>query len=234
MSEDAISLPPLFSALALKPGGMDPFDKAVAEAVRGCDAGLVVHQIGTDALRAALVLAPEVPLAEAVAMLPVCGIGFQNALGALAPPEVAVHLDWDGGLRVNGAQCGGLRMAADTSDPDVQPNWLVIGLHVPLWPQSEDTGLTPEATALFAEGCTEVDPQALLESWVKHTLVWINRWSEEGVEPVHREWRGLAHGIGEAAPGGTFLGVDERFGKLIRDDTTTHLHPLTDVLESSA
>ncbi|MEO0659861.1 MAG: DUF4444 domain-containing protein, partial [Pseudomonadota bacterium] len=32
---------------------------------------------------------------------------------------------------------------------------------------------------------------------------------------------------------GTFLGVDEEFGMLLRDDTTTHLIPLTAVLETS-
>ena len=58
----------------------------------GCDAGLVVHNISPDTLRAAIVFAPEVTLEEAIVMLPTCGIGFQNALGALAPPAVAVHL----------------------------------------------------------------------------------------------------------------------------------------------
>jgi hypothetical protein len=32
---------------------------------------------------------------------------------------------------------------------------------------------------------------------------------------------------------GTFLGVDERFGMLLRDEETTHLIPLTDILETS-
>ena len=63
-----------------------------------------------------------------MAALPACAVGFQNALGALAPPEVAVHLDWAGGVRVNGAHCGRLRAAADTRDPLAVPGWLVVGL----------------------------------------------------------------------------------------------------------
>lgn len=89
-----LTLPPLMQDEATHG---DALDHAVMRAASGCDAGLVVHDLRQDRVQAALVLAPEVPLADAVTMLPLCGVGFQNALGALAPPEVAVHLGWDGG-----------------------------------------------------------------------------------------------------------------------------------------
>ena len=228
------SFPPLFSGLAVE-GVIDPFDKACVEAARGCDAGLVVYNLGANALCAALVLAPDVCLGDAMAMVPLCGVGFQNALGALAPPEVAVHLDWSGGIRINGASCGRLQVAAAGTDPDREPDWLVVGLELPLWPTSDDPGDTPDETALYAEGCADVDAAELLESWVKHTLVGINRWDDEGVGPLHNDWRGLAHGVGEpvemAGHSGVFLGVDEKFGMLVRDTETTHLVPLTHLLE---
>ena len=232
----APQFPPLFQGMAVE-AHADPFDKACAEAARGCDAGLVVYRLGSDSLRAAIVFSPDVALVDAMVMLPLCGVGFQNALGALAPPEVAVHLEWAGGLRINGASCGRLRVAASGSDPDKEPAWLVVGLELPLWPESDDPGVTPDRTTLYAEGCMDVRADALLESWVKHTLVGINTWTEQGVAPLHKEWRGLAHGIGEAITAneiaGTFLGVDERFGMLVRDDRTTHLIRLTDLLENS-
>ncbi|WP_281993411.1 biotin/lipoate--protein ligase family protein [Sulfitobacter geojensis] len=232
----APSFPPLFSGLAVE-GQIDPFDKACVEAARGCDAGLVVYNLGANTLQAALVFAPDVVLADAMAMMPLCGVGFQNALGALAPPEVAVHLDWAGGLRINAASCGRLRVAASGRDPAAEPDWLVIGLELPLWPTSDAPGETPDQTALYAEGCAEVDAVDLLESWVKHTLVGINTWQDEGVAPLHKEWRGIAHGIGEDVEifgqTGTFLGVDEKFGMLLRREDTTRLIPLTDVLEGS-
>jgi len=234
MSE--VSFPPLFTGQEVT-GQIDPFDKACVEAVKGCDAGLVVFNLGANLLRGAIVFAPDVPLREAMAMLPVCGVGFQNALGALAPPEVAVHLDWDGGLRINGASCGRMRVAASESAPDAEPLWLVVGLELPLWPESDDPGETPDETTLYAEGCAEVNAQRLLESWVKHTLVGINTWADEGPAALHKEWRGLAHGVGEDieidGKSGTYLGVDEHFGLLIRDAETTHLVPLTFLLEGN-
>ena len=230
------SFPPLFNGLAVE-SQVDPFDKACAEAARGCDAGLVVHDLGANTLRAALVFAPDVALVDAMAMLPLCGVGFQNALGALGPPEVAVHLEWAGGLRINGASCGTLRVAASSSNPKAEPDWMVIGLELPLWPETDTPGDIPEQTALYAEGCADVNAMELLESWVKHTLVGINTWTEDGVKTLHKDWRGLSHGIGEDITmneiSGTFLGVDEQFGMLIRAADTTHLVPLTYLLEGT-
>lgn len=228
------TFPPLMQGHAVG-GGEDPFDKARALAALGCDAGTVVHNVQADRLRAAIVFAPEVALADAMAMLPLCAVGFQNALGALAPPEVAVHLTWDGGIAVNGASCGRFRVAASAPEADVVPDWLVVALDVPVLRTGPEPGRAPQFTTLYDEGCADVSPVQLLESWSRHTLAWINRWSDEGNAPLHGAWLGLVQGVGEpVARGGVagrFLGVDERFGMLIRDDASTHLVPLSDVLE---
>ncbi|MFW2589419.1 DUF4444 domain-containing protein [Sagittula sp. SSi028] len=215
--------------------GGDPAETAVMRAIQGVDAGLVCHRITADRAGAAVVLTPEVPLAQAMAMLPLCGVGFQNALGALAPPEVAVHLEWHGPLRVNGARCGLMRAFASTDDPQAIPDWIVIAWDIALLPLDPETGRDPDRTALFVEGCADVDPAHLVEAWARHSLLWIARWEDEGTAPLHAEWRGLVHGMGETVTrgdiSGTFLGVDEDFGMLIRDHDTTHLIPLTTLLE---
>ena len=232
---NAPSFPPLMSGQAVA-GSEDPFDSACMQAALGCDAGLITYNLAADTLKAALIFAPEVPLKQAMAMLPACGLGLQNALGALAPPEVAMHLGWNGNLYLNGGRCGGLRIAAATDDASLVPNWLVVGFDLPLWPASEDSGDCPDDTALYAEGCADVSASDLLESWARHTLHWINRWEDDGPKSLHEDWRGLAHGLGEATHqndlDGTFLGVDEDFGMLLRDDATTHLIPLTTLLET--
>ena len=225
---DTPTFPPLMSGERTTD---DPFGRAQAMAALGCDSGTVVYNVQADALRAAVVFAPDVALEDAMAMLPLCGVGFQNALGALAPPEVAVHLTWDGGIRVNGAGCGHLSVASSTSDAATVPDWLVVGLHVPIMMTADAPGDTPDVTALYNEGCAEVEPVVLLESWTRHCLNWIHRWEGEGNAPLHAEWMGLVSGVGEpiarAGFAGTFLGVDERFGMLIRDASSTHLVPIS-------
>lgn len=234
LAAEALHFPPLMSGEAVGP---DVLQDAQMRAVKGVEAGRICYNLGTNRISAAIILTPEVPLREAMGMLPLCAVGFQNALGALAPPEVAVHLEWAGAIRVNGARCGHFEVAAATTEPDVQPDWLVVGFVLPLWPESDRPGDTPDETALYAEGCADVSAPRLVESWARHTMAWIARWEDEGVAPVHAEWRGLAHGMGEditmGGRTGTFLGVDEHFGMLLRAGDTTHLIPLTDLLEAS-
>jgi biotin-(acetyl-CoA carboxylase) ligase len=108
-------------------------------------------------------------------------------------------------------------------------------LELPLVLAATQPGERPDETALYEEGCADVDATNLLEAWARHTLNWITRWDEEGPRPLHSEWRGLAHGIGEEVSqngqSGTFLGVDEDFGMLLRQDNTTNLIPLSTLLE---
>ncbi len=234
MSE--LQFPPLFQGTKLE-ATADPFDKAIALAVAGTDPGTVVYNLTGSTLRASLIFAPEVRLEEAMTMLPVCGLGFQAALGALAPPEVAVHLEWDGAIRVNGASCGRLRVRASAPDPNEIPDWLVIGLELAFESPEGNPGEDPDKTYLIEEGCGEITREQLLESWVRHTLYWINRWLDEGARPVHADWRGLAQNLGEEIEindkTGTFVGVDEHFGMLLRTEDETSLIPLSTQLEGT-
>lgn len=236
MSTPELSLPPLlWDEAATGPA----FEHACLRAIQGCDAGLITHNLGANTLEVALVFAPEVPLADAMAMLPLCAVGFQNALGALAPPEVAVHISWDGQVRINGASCGHFLIAASDTDPSSIPDWLVVGFTLPLWPEDDEAeGDKPNQTTLYAEGCIDVKAPMLVEAFARHTLNWIGRWEDAGTKPLHDEWRGLAHGVGEEMQRGdikgTFLGVDERFGMLLRHGETTDLIPLTTLLEATS
>ncbi|MBN9671891.1 biotin/lipoate--protein ligase family protein [Roseibium aggregatum] len=232
MSE--IRFPPLFQGEALT-GAADPFERATALAIAGTDPGTVVYNLKGDVLRASLIFAPEVPLDEAMTILPVCGLGFQAALGALAPPEVAVHLEWDGTIRVNGAICGRMRVRASTADPSAVPDWLVLAMDLNMSAPQKDPGKDPDTTYLSEEGCVDITAEQLVEAWVRHSLYWINRWLDEGPRPVHADWRGLANRLGETVEigqrSGTFVGVDENFGMLLRSGEDTELIPLTSLLE---
>lgn len=233
MSE--VQLPPLFQGEAV-PGAIDPFERATALAVAGTDAGTVVYNLSGNVFKASLIFTPEMPLEPAMTALPVCGLGLQAALGALAPPEVAVHLQWDGGIRVNGAICGRFRVKASTTQPTEEPDWLVVGLELNMSSSDGNPGEAPDWTYLTEEGCAEITATDLLEAWVRHTLYWINRWLEDGPRPVHTDWRALAQNMGEQidvdGQSGTFVGVDEHFGLLLRVDEDTQLIPLSSRLET--
>lgn len=222
------SLPPLLRGEAAD----DPFSAAIARAREGADPGLLLWAPRADTLSAAVVLAPEDPLDYAIGIFLAVPVALGDALGALAPPEVAVHYAWPGGILVNGGRCGSCRAAAATAGPDETPDWLVLGVEVQFMPPPGiEGGETPDETCLYAEGCGEITPMALLESWSRHLLVWINSWMDDGMAPLHAAWRSRAWRLGEELPdGGTFVGLDERGGMLVRTGEATTLRPLTGVL----
>ncbi|MEM6481527.1 MAG: DUF4444 domain-containing protein [Pseudomonadota bacterium] len=110
-----------------------------------------------------------------------------------------------------------------------------VGLDLMRRPETDDPGHRPDQTTLYAEGCADVDGPALLESWVKHTSVHINRWQAEGSGAIHKDWPELCCKVGKdiefANRASIFLGVNKTFDLLLRDAQTTHLIPLTQILE---
>lgn len=239
---EAPAFPPLLRGEAAG-DGIDPFAKATSAAIVGTDPGLVIYQLEPHRMRAAIVLAPEAPLEDAMAMTFAASLGFADALGALAPPEVGVHFDWPATIRVNAAKCGRIHVAASTDDPAKEPDWLVVGLDLPIFPikDAAEPGEIPDATTLTEEGCAEVAPTHLLESWTRHTLVWINRWLADGIAPLHADWRSRAFSMGDEITvdikgephTGTYVGIDEKGGLLLRVGDETTLYPLTTMLEIS-
>jgi biotin-(acetyl-CoA carboxylase) ligase len=209
---------------------------ACAEAARDAEPGRIHYARTEDSLRAAVTLAPEQPLAEAIGILFAVQLGLIDALGALAPPEIAVHVQWPDRLRVNGALCGQFRAAASTVDPAAEPDWLVIGLDVPILPRDDiEPGEQPDETCLFAEGCGELTASELLEGWSRHMLVWIHTYLTEGFAPLHEAWRGKCDAIGSDVTqprDGHFVGLDERGGMVLRTGDETRLLPLTQMLEA--
>ena len=227
--------PPLLKGERVPVHG-DHFVKAMTQAIAGIDSGTIYWSEDIETLKAAIVLAPETSLEEALQAYYVVQIGIAEALGALAPPEVPVQFVWPDRIKVNGAFCGRLRIAAETTAPDSHPNWLIIGFEIPFASTSTvDPGERPNETALYEEGCVEISPTGLLESWSRHTLVWLNRYLADGFTPVHEAWRGRCIGLGEQITyprEGLFTGVDDRGNMLLRDGAITTIISLSDYLES--
>ena len=175
--------------------GHDPFEVAKSKAIQGVEAGLVVYNLTHEALRATFIFTPEVSLNQAMIMLPICGIGFQNARGS-GSPEVAVHLLWSGGVLINGARCGKLRVSANHQDPTKVPDWLCVGLELDLWPASENMGETPNETALTlrdAQRLTLRPSRSLGAPYFKLVDQMGSRWGKNGSQRVARpctwDWR---------------------------------------------
>ncbi len=232
---DPPQLPPLFSGEQV-PRHTDPFREAVRRAITGIDSGSIFYSEAVDRLTAALVLAPETRLQEAIQAVYVVQVGLAESLTALAPAEVQVSFQWPDRFKINGADCGGVRFVADVSDPRAHPKWLVIGIEVhflPIYdelsmndelPMNAEPGANPNSTCLYEEGCGEIAPMTLLESWSRHTLLWLTYYMDSGFERVLNQWRPRCDSVGslvEQPRPGLFVGLDEQGRMLLRQGGMT-------------
>ena len=226
-----IEFPPLLTGLAVVG---DPFVAACNAAV-GAEPGTVFYTPGEEVMQAAVLLTPEVALREAIGVSFAVSLGMNDALGVLAPPEVGVHLEWPDRIRVNGARCGRLRLAASAPDPAAEPDWLVVGVELRVLPLGQaEPGEIADQTCLHEEGCGEITSTLLIEAWARHMMNWLHIYLTEGFAPLHEEWRSKAHGLGEAVEypeAGTFVGLDEWGGMILKGEGGTRILPLTDYQE---
>lgn len=222
----------MFRPFAVTPE-LDPFDRAVSVAAEGAEAGTLLWSIGQDACECAVVLAPEQPLERSLPVVLVTMLGVADALGSLIPPVVAVTFGWPDRLEVNGGIVGGVRMAnAETTDSGEIPSWMVLGFGVAVrgrWDDGPEPGAEVRRTTLEDEGCGDILTTDLLEAFSRHFLGWINRWQEDGIEPVRQAWMSRATGLAKTVEietggqrmQGTFSGLTESGAiRLVRDGVT--------------
>jgi len=232
---DTPGFPPLLHGVETQARD-DPFERAVADARGGgAETGALYWSPADDTLCAAVVLSPEVALNAAATILYAIANGLNDCIGALAPPEVGVQHIWPDGIAINGARCGGWRVAAATQDDAAVPNWLIVGLSLSLTSTVDDPGQHPDVTALAEEGCGHLGRVQLLESWSRHMLVWINRWEDDGCRPVFDAWLGRAVGRGSDITlpqgSGVFLGLEEDGGLVLGTGEDSAVIPLLTALE---
>ena len=221
--------------------GASAFKSAIAAVEgRSLGAGDVLWNDDPSHIELAIVLEPDVPLRAAAQMLPLFLVSVGDCIGALAPPQVGVTFRWPNEIRVNDAPVGEVETACSTTDGDVVPDWLVLGLRLRLHHDLSDQepGHVKGITSLAEEGCGELTATEFMESVARHFLTWLNIWQDEGFRPVHSNLIGRLEGQDEptvlaGARGGlmTVAGLDEDGNLLARDsEGQVVLFPLVEAI----
>jgi biotin-(acetyl-CoA carboxylase) ligase len=238
---DAPDFPPLLTGHAVAPPA-DAFSLACRRAASGeAGAGDIFWSRSRIELDVAIVLEPEVGVIQAREMLFVAMVALGDCIGALCPPEVGIFYRWPGVILANGAKVGQAQMAmADPDDGEAPPQWLVVGVTLTVRPARDapDPGADIDRTTLWDEGCGDLGRNTLLESYSRHLKTWLHNWETGGVRPVRNAWLERAEGRGEtvtvafdgAAKTGTFLGIDEAGGLILKTGETTEILDLSTAL----
>ena len=189
------TFPPLLTGHSVK-APVPAWDAALKSARAGDGgAGDIYWARNVNHMEFALILEPEVSRGRCPEMLYLGMVAFSDALGSIAPPEVAVTFLWPNIILVNGAVVGTANLQiSDAANAEI-PDWMVFGMKVAIKPQSgaAEPGEHLDTTCLHLEGCGDLDRTRLTESTTRHLVNWIYTWSEDGFKPVHLEWTGRYH-----------------------------------------
>jgi BirA family transcriptional regulator, biotin operon repressor / biotin---[acetyl-CoA-carboxylase] ligase len=215
--------PPLLKGHAVK-APVKPFAQACRLVqARELGAGDVVWSRNTGRAEFAVVLEPEVALERALQMGPLLMVALGDCLGSLCPPKVAIQYRWPGGILLNGAMAGEVRIAAPSVPAAEIPAWLVVGAELDVAAPREDRQEWSR-TSLSEEAGPDITRTEILQSLAAHFLTRLHTWQEEGFRPAHDEWLFRAEGREEpvtVAHGGErvegqVLGLDEGGNLLLK------------------
>lgn len=225
---EPLHLPPAFR-LAIIDAGDDVGVAAVALARRPTDDGTLVWSPpedgdagGDENLRFALVLYPESDLLSASQLVLVTALGLADGLGVLMPGGSQVTFEWPGFLLLNGGRIAEITLdfPAPARAKAGIAEWVAIGANVYIT-RPPGSSLLDTAT-LRDEGWIEANAGELLEAFGRHFLSWLNRWQDDGFEPVRRIWLGRTTLVGQeveialkkSLAKGTFVDLDAE-GRLV-------------------
>jgi BirA family biotin operon repressor/biotin-[acetyl-CoA-carboxylase] ligase len=184
----------------------------------GADPATVVRLDRDDRLDCAVLLAPEHPLRRARLIVYAGALGLGDGLGAVMPPGVDVTFRWPATVLANLGAVGRIGLVLpDDTDEDSVPRWMALRLTVAVASPADQF-----ETTLHDEGCAGLAAAHVLESFARHFLSWVNRWMDDGFEPVRAMWLRHApdHGkrfalrLGRRKTEGNFSGIDDN-GALI-------------------
>ncbi len=186
--DDLLALPPGFRLMpaAAIPTGSDPWTAALYATARGAEPGSVFWSSEQGWCRTALVLAPDRPLQGIGEILHLGSLALFDALAALAPPQVPMHLIVPDGLAVDGGRVATLRVETAAAAPGAVPEWAVLGIDVAVDRITAAPGEQPDQTCLHEEGFGDVTAADVLTHTCRHLLNWLDAWGQDGPPSLAR------------------------------------------------
>ncbi|MEE8516646.1 MAG: biotin/lipoate--protein ligase family protein [Alphaproteobacteria bacterium] len=211
-------VPPAYRLVALAPDA-EVKSKARQMAAEGAEDGTLLWRARDDMLDCAVILHPDEVFERAMLVTYVAMLGLNDAFSIVVQPMTEVTLTWPNRVDANGAGVAriGVELPGDATAGSV-PKWMVLLAHVNVAPPTAGGAkIDLKVTSLAEEGCQDLTAGALLEIFARYFLNWVNRWQDDGFDPVRTMWLRHAPGHGEKIElelageriSGTFDGIDD-------------------------
>lgn len=196
MTQSDLTLPPLLTPMGFSADADLPSETLYRVRRGRIDPGTVCYSERPDQLDAILALAPETPLAHAIQVIYPMNMAGNDALGAIMPPGVGVHMAWPDRFLVNGALAGGVALYSENNDLDAVPDWMLARIRIDIMgaPHDPNPGRRTDRTSLYEEGAGDASAPALLQAYCRHFMSWLDRWQRGGIDAVAPAWMERAGG----------------------------------------
>ncbi|NIR60369.1 MAG: biotin--[acetyl-CoA-carboxylase] ligase [Gammaproteobacteria bacterium] len=182
-------------------------DETAARAAAGADEGTLLAADEQSAARGrcgqavlappgglylGLVLRPAAPCAAIAELATVAVVSLGAAMAELLSPMTELRYRWPNDVLLADAKAAAIQVRAPAGQRT--PEWVVVGGYANVVQSPPELGL--DAASLAVEGDAPPAPPALLAAFGRQFLAWVNRWAEEGFEPVRRAWSLRLHDPG--------------------------------------
>jgi biotin-(acetyl-CoA carboxylase) ligase len=178
-----LDLPPGYRAVPLREYRDAFLDAQALAATEG--AGTLVWVRRFDTVESAVVLEPEIPLAEARCAIYAGMNAAADALGLYCPPEKPIEFAWPDTIMLDGGIIGGCRLAwaPGTAEADI-PDWLVLGVYIRSTVQMSVLQTFDKGTSLETEGFEMMNGQHIIESFARHLMAAFDGWQAQGLKSI--------------------------------------------------
>ena len=146
-------------------------------------------------LYCSLILRPDVAVDRCGQLAYVAALSAGSALAGLLSPMTGLRYGWPNDLLINDLRAGQIMLAASGGHSDPY-EWLTLGVMINV-EQHPPNPEPEEYNSVHASGAPEVTAVQVLEDFARYFLNWINRWAEDGFEPILRQWQIRADCAGE-------------------------------------
>jgi len=215
---ESARLPPIYKLIPLGAAD-DPMARARDLAAGGEDPATILCIDSENFFDCAVILHPEMSLAESRLALYVGMLGLGDAIGSVVPAGIDITYRWPNTIDANVGIIAQVQLASPPGIAEAtEPPWLVLRASV----------------------AADLTPPLLLESFSRHFLSWMNLWQNDGYSPVRAMWlshsaeqgKKIEFSTGSHVSQGVFETIDEEGALVLDDEGATIRVPLNLIFSS--
>lgn len=136
-------------------------------------------------LHCAIVLRPEEPFHACCELGLLTTVCVGQAITVVGEPMEELRFGWPTDIYLNRGKVANIQLSGEL-DTEQRVNWMVISVNVNTFEHPPSLGFT--ASSLKGEGFETFERVVVMEYFAREFLSWLNRWAEEGLDPVRKAW----------------------------------------------